>query len=77
MPHEMRLFEDVLFGGEEVRFEEPAPRALYVSAGRISVDGEDVPPDGGVVLAQAATAVTGRPFAWPAASIRPRSPTSS
>ena len=59
MPHEMRLFEDVLFGGEEVRFEEPAPRALYVSAGRISVDGEDVPPDGGVVLAQAATARAG------------------
>ena len=55
----MRLFEDVLFGGEEVRFEEPAPRTLYVSAGRVSVGGEDVPPDGGVVLAYAATVCAG------------------
>ena len=53
MPYEMRLFEDVLFGGEEVRFDDPAPRALYVSAGNISVNGEDVPLDGGVVSTDA------------------------
>ena len=59
MPYEMRLFEDTLFGDEEVRFREPAPRALYVSAGSISVDGEDVPLDGGVVLTGAATLCAG------------------
>ena len=53
MPYEMRLFEDTLFGGEEVRFEASAPRALYVSAGSVAVDGEDVPPDEGVVLMDA------------------------
>ena len=52
MPHEIRLFEDVLFGGEEVRFDDPAPRALYVSAGGVSANGEEVPADGGVVLAE-------------------------
>ena len=52
MPHEIRLFEDVLFGGEEVRFDDPAPRALYVSAGGVSVNGEEVQVDGGVVLAE-------------------------
>ncbi len=51
MPYEIRLFEDVLFGGEEVRFDGPAPRALYVPAGGVSVNGEEVPADGGVVLA--------------------------
>ena len=52
MPYEIRLFEDALFGGEEVRFDDPAPRAVYVSAGSVSVNGEDVPADGGVVLAE-------------------------
>ncbi|MDE0389641.1 MAG: hypothetical protein OXI75_13155 [Rhodospirillales bacterium] len=45
----MRLFEDTLFGGESVRLDGPAPRALYVSAGSIAVDGEDVPLDEGMV----------------------------
>ena len=53
MPYELRLYEDTLFGGEEVRFEEPLPRALYVSAGSIAVDGEDVLLDDGVVLTAA------------------------
>ncbi len=52
MACEIRLFEDVLFGGEEVRFDDPAPRALYVPAGSVSVNGEEVPADGGVVLAE-------------------------
>ena len=30
MPYEIRLFEDTLFGDEEVRFDDPAPRAIYV-----------------------------------------------
>ena len=55
----MRLFEDTLFGDEEVRFDDPAPRAIYVSAGSISVDTEDVPLDGGVVLTDAATLCAG------------------
>ena len=55
----MRLFEDTLFGDEEVRFDDPAPRAIYVSAGSISVDAEDVPLDGGVVLTDAATLCAG------------------
>ena len=59
MPYEMRLFEDALFGAEEVLFAEPAPRALYVSAGTISVDGEDVPLDGGVVSTGAAMVCAG------------------
>ena len=59
MPYEMRLFEDTLFGDQEVRFREPAPRAIYVSAGSISVDGEDVPLDGGVVSTDAATLCAG------------------
>ena len=49
MPYEMRLFEDTMFGGEEVRFDDPAPRAIYVSAGSVSVSGEDVPSDEGLV----------------------------
>ena len=59
MPYEIRLFEDTLFGGEEVRFDEPAPRALYVSAGRISVDRDDVPMDEGLVSTSAATVRAG------------------
>ena len=55
MPYELRLFEDTLFGGEEVRLEEPAPRAIYVSAGSIAVDGADVSSDEGVVSAGAVT----------------------
>ena len=54
MPYELCLYEDTLFGGEEVRFEEPLPRALYVSAGSVAVDGEDVLLDEGVVLTAAA-----------------------
>ena len=59
MPYELRLFEDTLFGGEEVRLEGPAPRALYVSAGSISVDGVELPLDDGVVLTGAATVRAG------------------
>ena len=55
----MRLFEDTLFGDEEVRFDDPALRAIYVSAGSISVDAEDVPLDGGVVLTAAVTLCAG------------------
>ena len=50
MPYELRLYEDTLLGNEEVRFDDPAPRTLYVSAGSIAVYGEDVPLDEGVVL---------------------------
>ena len=59
MPYEMRLFEDLLFDGEDVRFCDPAPRAIYVSGGGISVNGEDVRADGGLVLADAATLSAG------------------
>ena len=59
MPHEIHLFEDTLFGGEEIRLEGPAPRALYVSAGDLSVDGDDLPLDDGVVLTGAATVRAG------------------
>ena len=59
MPYEICLFEDTLFGGEEVCFEGPAPRAVYVSAGGISVDGEELPLDDGVVLTGAATVRAG------------------
>ena len=59
MPYELRLIEDTLFGDEEVRFESPAPRAIYVSAGSISVNGADVPLDEGVVLTDAATVCAG------------------
>ena len=54
MPYEIRLFEDTLFGGEEIRLEDPAPRAVYVSAGGVSVDGDDLPLDDGFVLTGAA-----------------------
>ena len=60
MPCELRLFEDTLFGGESVRLERPAPRAFYVTAGSIAVDGEDVPCDDGVVSAGAMTLRAGR-----------------
>ena len=59
MPYELCLFEDTLFGGEEVRFDGPAPRAIYVSAGSVSVNGENVPLDGGVVSTDAATVRAG------------------
>ena len=54
MAYELRLYEDTLFGGEEVGLENPAPRALYVSAGSVAIDGQDVPLDEGVVLTDAA-----------------------
>ena len=60
MACELRLFEDTLFGGEGVQLEAPAPRAIYVSAGSIAVDGEDIPCDDGVVSAEAATLCAGR-----------------
>ena len=60
MPCELRLFEDTLFGGEGVRLEEPAPRAIYVSAGSIAVGGEEIPCDEGIVSAEAATLRAGR-----------------
>ena len=60
MACELRLFEDTLFSGEGVRLEEPAPRAIYVSAGSIAVDGEDIPCDEGIVSAGAATLRAGR-----------------
>ena len=59
MPYEMRLFEDTLFGGEEVRFDDPAPRALYVSAGSVAVNGEEVLLDEGLVSTSAATVRAG------------------
>ena len=59
MPYEMRLFEDTLFGDEDVRLEARAPRAIYVSAGSVSIDGADVSLDGGVVLTDAATMCAG------------------
>ena len=59
MPYEMRLFEDTLFDDEEVRFHDSAPRAFYVSAGSISVDGENVPMDEGVLQTDAATVRAG------------------
>ena len=59
MRHEMRLFEDTLFGGEGVGFDDPAPRALYVSAGSVSVHGQDLPLDEGVVLTDAAMLCAG------------------
>ena len=59
MPYEMRLFEDTLFDDEEARFDDPAPRAFYVSAGSISVDGENVPMDEGVLQTDAATVRAG------------------
>ena len=55
MPCELRLFEDTLFGGEEVRLEAALPRALYILAGSVALNGEDVPADEGVVSADAAT----------------------
>ena len=55
MPYELRLFEDTLSGGEEVRLDAALPRALYIPAGSVAVNGEDVPADGGVVSADAAT----------------------
>ena len=66
MPYEIRLFEDTLFGGEEVRFDDPVPRALYISAGSITVDGEDVPLDEGAVLTDAAVvrASSGGAMVW-------------
>ena len=59
MPYEMQLFEDILFGDEEVRFEDPAPRALYVSAGTVSVNGNELPLDEGVVSTDAVTVCAG------------------
>ena len=59
MPYEMRLFEDTLFGGEEVRFDDPAPRALYVSAGSVAVNGGEIPSDEGLVSTDVATLCAG------------------
>ena len=55
MQYEMCLFEDILFGSEEVRFEASVPRAIYVSVGGISVDGNDVTLDEGLISTDAVT----------------------
>ena len=59
MPYELRLFEDTLLGDEEVRFEAAAPRAIYVSAGGVSVNGEEVLLDEGIVSTDAAMLCAG------------------
>ena len=55
MPCELRLFEDTLFGDEEVRLDAALPRAVYTSAGSVALNGEDILADDGVVSADAAT----------------------
>ena len=55
MSYELRLFEDTLFGDEEIRLEGALPRALYTLAGNAALNGEDVPADEGVVSADAVT----------------------
>ena len=47
---EMRLFEDLLSDGEEARFDDALPRALYVVAGSVSANGRELPADDGAVL---------------------------
>ncbi|WP_419908862.1 hypothetical protein [Hoeflea sp.] len=49
MPFELRLYEDTPFAGDEVHYSEAVPRALYVSAGSIRVNGTEYPEDEGLV----------------------------
>jgi hypothetical protein len=55
MSFELRLYEDTPFAGDEIRFSEPVPRALYVSAGSIRVNDTSLPEDEGFVATDALT----------------------
>lgn len=55
MPFELRIFEDTPFAGDELRLDHSAPRAIYTSAGCISVDGAEYPAGEGFVSTAALT----------------------
>ena len=55
MSFELRLYEDTPFAGDEVRLNGSIPRALYVSAGSIQVNGKPLPVDEGMVLTDSPT----------------------
>lgn len=55
----LRLFEDVLPGGKHVRLTTALPRALYVTAGQVGIDGRERDCDDGTVTLQAPVIETG------------------
>jgi hypothetical protein len=56
---EIHLFEDIIAAGQEVTFSEAVARAIYVTAGKISTDGQDVACDDGLVADGPVTLVAG------------------
>jgi hypothetical protein len=49
MSIELRLFEDTPFSSTEIHMAAGVARAIYVSAGRVTVNGADLPTDEGMV----------------------------
>jgi hypothetical protein len=56
---ELHLFEDIIAAGQEVTFSDTVARAIYVSAGKISTDGQDIACDDGLVADGPVTLVAG------------------
>jgi len=53
MSLELRLYEDTPFANEEIYLAAGTPRALYVSAGRVEINGTSMPEDEGVASVDA------------------------
>jgi hypothetical protein len=56
---ELHLFEDNIAAGQEVTFSDTVARAIYVTAGKISTDGQDIACDDGLVADGPVTLVAG------------------
>ena len=56
---ELHLFEDNIAAGQEVTFSDTVARAIYVTAGKISTDGQDIACEDGLVADGPVTLVAG------------------
>ncbi|OJI92159.1 hypothetical protein LY10_03367 [Planktotalea frisia] len=56
---ELHLYEDIIAAGQKVTFSDTVARAIYVTAGTISTDGQDVACDDGLVADGPVTLVAG------------------
>lgn len=56
---DLHMYEDNIAAGQEVSFADSPARAVYVTAGQVSFDGEEHPCDAGFVTTGAVTLVAG------------------
>jgi hypothetical protein len=56
---ELHLYEDIIAAGQKVTLSDTIARAIYVTAGKISTEGQDIACDDGLVADGPVTLVTG------------------